>query len=233
MERIKTGIEGFDALVEGGIPLGSVILLSGTPGTGKTIFGLEFLYKGANESGEKCLYVTFEEKEGELKGQASQFGWNLDKLRESGNFQILSIPASSISKTTVNNITSIVEREGIKRVVVDSLSTLSINTPSVSPTAEDTGNFAVRRFIYLFIDKLKQLKGTTSILVSSTPDERSLSSDSVSEFICDGIIYLTYESMGGAHSRNLHVRKMRRTKNDEDIHPLEISSKGIVVHDLE
>jgi len=56
--------------------------------------------------------------------------------------------------------------------------------------------------------------------------------DYISEFISDGIIHITFESMGGEFSRSLLIRKMRRVKNDEDIHPLEISSKGIIIHNI-
>ena len=56
--------------------------------------------------------------------------------------------------------------------------------------------------------------------------------EGISEFLCDGVVLLNFESLGGEFSRSLLVRKMRHTKNEEDIHPLEISKKGLVVHKL-
>ena len=57
--------------------------------------------------------------------------------------------------------------------------------------------------------------------------------DGVSEFICDGVVLIKYESLGGDFSRTLRVRKMREVNNDEDIHPLEIGEKGIIIHSLD
>ncbi|MBU2561196.1 MAG: AAA family ATPase [Nanoarchaeota archaeon] len=232
IEKVKTGIKGFDELVGGGFSQGHTILLSGTPGTGKTIFGLQFLYNGAQKFNEKGLYITFEEKEGALKKQAAQFGWDFEGLMKKRMLQILSIPASTISKSTVKDIMRIVHRFKIKRLVIDSLSTLSINAPSNYHDGNEPNEFTIKRFIYSFVNELKKMDGATSILISQAPDENSLSRDEVSEFICDCIVYIMYESMGGEFSRSFTVRKMRGTKNDEDIHPLEIGGKGIVIHNI-
>jgi circadian clock protein KaiC len=109
---------------------------------------------------------------------------------------------------------------------------LSINTPIVSTNISDLGEFVIKRFIYSFIDSLKALKNTTTLMMSQNVSEDFLSSDRVSEFLCDGVVHLMYESMGGEFSRSLVIRKMRQVKNDEDVHPVEINSKGIVVHNI-
>ncbi len=230
--KIKTGIKGFDELIKGGFPKGSTILLSGTPGTGKTIFALEYLYNGATKFNENGLYVTFEEKKDNLKAQAKQFGWNLDQLEKSGKLRVLHIPTSSISKNTVKDVIERANQFKAKRLVIDSLSTLSINTPTTYTNVNEMNEYTIKRFIYTFIDELKQLKSITSLLISQVTDEKRLSRDTISEFICDGIVYIIYESMGGEFSRSLIVRKMRQVKNDEDVHPLEISKKGLVVHSI-
>ncbi len=231
MERIKTGIKGFDDLIEGGLPKGSSVLLSGTPGTGKTIFGLEFLFNGVKNN-EKGMYVTFEEEITNLIEQAKQFGWDLQKLAKNKDITILSIPTSEINNNTVNEVITLAKKNKVDRLVIDSLSTLAINVPTVKKENADISRSGVKRFIYSFVNNLKKANNTTSLIIAHTNDEKSLSKDSVSEFIADGIIHVTFESMGGEFSRSLIVRKMRRTKNDEDVHPLEISNKGLVVHTL-
>jgi len=232
MEKTKTGIKGFDKLVQGGFPKGKSILLSGTPGTGKTIFALQFLYNGAVKFDEKGFYITFEEKVDDLKSQAKQFGWDFDKLEKERKVKIINISASDISKNTVNEIISIAQESDVKRLVIDSLSTLSINTPVVATNVTDLGEFTIKRFIYSFLDSLRELKNTTSLLISQNVSEELMSSDKVSEFLCDGVIHIIYESMGGEFSRSLIVRKMREVNNDEDVHPLEINNKGLVVHSI-
>ncbi|MFH1683093.1 MAG: ATPase domain-containing protein [Candidatus Woesearchaeota archaeon] len=232
MVLTKTGIDGFDPLVTGGFPKGSHVLLSGTPGTGKTIFALEFIYNGATKFNEKGLYLTFEEKVSKLKKQALQFGWDFDILERERKAKIVSISSSELSKNTVKDIISMAKSSGVQRLVIDSLSTLAINTPLVFTNVTDLGDFTIKRFVYSFIDTLKELNDTTVLLVSQNQSNDSLSSDKVSEFLCDGVIHISYESMGGDYSRSLVIRKMRQTKHDEDIHPLEISQGGLVVHNL-
>jgi KaiC/GvpD/RAD55 family RecA-like ATPase len=232
MERTATGIKGFDKLVQGGLLRGKTVLLSGTPGTGKTIFALQYIYNGATMFNEPGVYITFEERVDSLKSQAMQFGWDLDRLEKEGKLRLLHIPVTTLNKNTVGNIIEIAKEFNAKRLVIDSLSTLSINTPSVISSAPHSGEFATKKFIYLFIDSLRQLKNTTTLLISQNASEGGISNDSVSEFVCDGVIQFIYESMGGDFSRSLVIRKTREIKNDSDIHPVEIGKEGIVVHDL-
>jgi circadian clock protein KaiC len=249
IERVKTGIRGFDELVQGGIPKGNTILLTGTPGTGKTIFGLEFLCNGAVQFKEKGLYVSFEQNTNSLIDQASSFGWDLESLIKKGQLEIIYIPISEIDKRTSSKILEKIAKEKIKRLVIDSISTLSVNAPIYGFMTDQTlidvekrrsflsppiiGDFIVKRFIYSFIDELHAANACTTLMISESAEKSEyLSRDTVSEFISDGVVLFTFESMGGEFSRSLVVRKMRNTKNDEDVHPLEISGKGLVVHSI-
>ncbi len=232
MIRTKTGIKGFDDLVEGGLPSGSTILLSGTPGTGKTIFALEFIFNGCTKFGEKCLYVSFEDKKNNIIEQGNQFGWNCaDLIKKKQLFFMEALP-SEINRHSVEEIIQLAKEKGIKRIVIDSLSSLSINAPSAITKDSSPSEHSVMKFVYDFLDKLRSQTEATSLVIAHTHEEKSLSKDNISEFLCDGIIHVTFESLGGEFSRSLMVRKMRRTKNDEDIHPLEITQKGLVVHSL-
>jgi len=230
IERTKTGIKGFDVLVQGGFPKGSSLLLTGVTGAGKTIFALEFLCNGVEKFSEKGVYVTFEENKRSLIEQARQFGWNLPLLEEKGMLRIISIPSTDINNNTVSDILEIVKSGNVKRLIIDSLSTLSLYLPSHEGNA--ITNYSVSRFIHSFIERLSKDRRVTTLLISQAKDDKSLSQDNISEFSCDGVIHLAFESMGGEFSRSLIVRKMRRTKNDDDIHPLEIKDSGIVVHNL-
>ena len=98
VKRVKTGIRGFDELVQGGFPIASTILLTGSPGTGKTIFGLQFLYNGASKFNEKGLYVTFEQTERALVEQAKLFGWDFEKYLKNKSIQILHISTREINQ---------------------------------------------------------------------------------------------------------------------------------------
>ncbi|MBD3253073.1 AAA family ATPase [Candidatus Pacearchaeota archaeon] len=247
--RVPTGIKGFDELIGGGFPKRSSTLICGGPGTGKTIFCMEYLIKGATEFNEKGLYVSFEQREDQIKDQAEQFGWDIDKLEKQGMIRILSIPVEKISEKTIKRIQNLVEDDNIKRLVIDSLSTLVINAPIFSSkqglaikdvVGEDVifsppvvGDYFVQRFLYGFIENLRDLECTSLLVGEADQSGKFISRDTLSEFVCDGIVLISFESMGGDFSRSLIVRKMRHTKNNEDVHPLEISNKGLVVHSIE
>ena len=247
--RVQTGIKGFDELVQGGFPKNSSILVCGGPGCGKTIFASEYIYNGAKKFNEKGMYVSFEQNSDSIKNQARQFGWNLSAMEKSGKIKLLSIPTSKLKRETLEEIKTIVKKEKIKRLVIDSLSTLVINAPiyttpselSVQDVVGDNiifsppviGDYVAKRFIYQLIESLRDLDCTTILISEAAEKGEYITRDTLSEFACDGVIILSFESMGGDYSRSLIIRKMRGTKNDEDVHPVEISKKGITIHKIE
>ncbi|RLI24651.1 MAG: hypothetical protein DRO52_05275, partial [Candidatus Hecatellales archaeon] len=85
----RTGIDGLDELLGGGIPRGRCILVIGGPGTGKTILGAQFIYNGVKKYGEKGIIVTLEEGEATLKADMAKLGFNLDELENSGMIKII------------------------------------------------------------------------------------------------------------------------------------------------
>jgi circadian clock protein KaiC len=222
--RVKTNISGFDKLVEGGLPVGSNNLVIGTPGSGKTIFSIQYIVNGAL-SGEFGIYFTFEEKKESLFLQANQFGWDLEKMEKDGLLKIISIGTDDIGENTIGDIVEIITSLKTKRVVIDSVTTLSylfgdiFTGRKMDPT----------RFMYSFITGFNQIKDLTTLFIS----QKSSESSKVSEYICDGILSFDSESLGGSYSRNLSVKKMRSTKNDDDLHPFEIcDGQGIKIHNF-
>lgn len=230
MKRVKTNIKGFDNLIEGGFPENSLNLLTGDAGTGKTIFSIEYLYNLATIEKQNCIYFTFEEKKESLFQQAEQFGWNLEKLanKKKGFLKIISIKHESIDKNTVRDLIEIITNTKATNIVIDSISTLAFLVPKNNFNVGSDEN-EIRKFIYLFITKLKSISKLTGLIISQ---KDSIISNSIAKYICDGVIEIEYESMGGDYSRTLLIKKMRKTKNDEEIHPMEISNNGIKLHNL-
>ena len=249
LKRVATGIPGFDELVDGGFPEDASILVCGGPGCGKTIFCMQYLINGVTQFNEAGLYVTFEQRREDLIKQANQFSWDIEALEKSGKLTIISLPVEKITKNTMADIQKLVKTNNIKRLVIDSLSTLVINAPIYTTPSELAvqdivgdnivfsppiiGDYVVKRFVYNFIENLRELECTSLLISEASQNGEYITRDSLSEFACDGIVLITFESMGGAYSRSLIVRKMRSTKNDEDVHPVEISDKGIIVHKIE
>ena len=82
VQKLPTGIEGFDDVCQGGLPIGRSTLISGTSGTGKTVFSLNFLYNGIRQFDEPGIFVTFEESPLDILRNAASFGWNLQEMVE-------------------------------------------------------------------------------------------------------------------------------------------------------
>lgn len=89
MERLSTGIDELDALIQG-YPKGKTFLVSGDAGTGKTILALHFL-NACCKDGLKSIYIAMEENPEDLKAQAASFGWDLAKYEEKGLLQIIGV----------------------------------------------------------------------------------------------------------------------------------------------
>jgi circadian clock protein KaiC len=86
---IQTGISGLDAIFRGGIPKGNVLLVEGAAGTGKTLLGIEFIYRGATQYDEPGLIVTFEVSPRRLMRDAAGFGWNLEELQQQNKVKLI------------------------------------------------------------------------------------------------------------------------------------------------
>jgi KaiC/GvpD/RAD55 family RecA-like ATPase len=222
-ERIKTAIPGFDDIVAGGFVKNSVNLLSGGAGTGKSIFCLQFLFNGATQFNEKGVYISSEESILDLKSDLAQFGMDFNQVADMVKFVFIS-PYEITN--FAEKIKDTLKQHTPCRVVIDSVT-------SLVSTLED--EFERRKELFLIIRLMKDMDCTT-LLVSENPgggDEGQYSRYGVEEYMADSVILLNFESMGGNYSRTLSVRKMRKTKHNEDVHPLEISEKGIVVHHIQ
>ncbi len=215
MERTKTYIKGLDDLIEGGIPKGDVMLLSGTCGAGKTVFGLQFLCM-SNEPG---IFVSFEEELDKIKIAANNMGWDSDSLEEKNKIRFLKYDPFKIEDVfdiIENNIREI----GAKRIVIDSVSALGIYVKDKSE---------LRRMI-LQISNILRKNSCTSIMISEVlPNSNRLSRFGVEEFVSDSVILLQNILVDGEYKRGINVWKMRSTAHSNKIHPYKITSKGFEV----
>ncbi len=245
VKRIKTGISGLDKLIEGGIPVGFNTLVIGGPGTGKTIFGLQYIYYGAI-SGENGVYVSLESDINELKDQAIEFGWNLEELEKLGKIILLKIPLNKKDFDIFNTIENAVKKINAKRLVFDSLITFSvnfdqfkipldykINTDLKSMIGDDAMIFykgkSRQRTVYLLIDKLHSLGLTNLIITASEESQSKLTVDGVSEYVGDGLIRL-HSVEGEEQFNTLNIIKMRLTNVNKGIYNFTFSKNGITIN---
>lgn len=215
--KISTGISGLDKLMGNGFEQGSINLVTGKTGCGKSIFSMQFLIYGAKMK-EKGLFVTTEESSDYLKKQAEGIGWDLSSIEKQGMLKILTIEPFDIDML-MTKISEVVRTFGAKRVVIDSLSMfeLYIDEP-----------FKIRKSMFKFLEKLKELGITTVVTAEIPEDSNNLSRTGVIEFLVDCVIVLQYLSIA-KYKRSLMVRKMRTSKHSMDIHPFEIGPSGIEI----
>ncbi|MFZ1039440.1 MAG: ATPase domain-containing protein, partial [Candidatus Bathyarchaeia archaeon] len=88
-EKTATGIQGLDELVGGGIPKGRVVLVIGGPGSGKTIFAAQFLYKGIKDHSENGIFVSLDESKEHFFDEMQQFGWDFRKAEGDMKFALI------------------------------------------------------------------------------------------------------------------------------------------------
>jgi KaiC/GvpD/RAD55 family RecA-like ATPase len=240
--RAATGVVGFDELIQGGFPRNSSVLVCGGPGTGKSIFCMQFLINGATKYGEKGMYLTFEQSADALRNQSSQFGVNLESLEKKGKIKIISVPVEQITPKTIEMIEDVVKKSGIKRLVVDSLSTLVVNAPIYTTPSELAvkdvvgenivfsppiiGDYIVKRFVYDFIERLRKLDSTNILISEASQNGEYITRDTLSEFVCDGIVFLSLQEM--LNMRRIQVKKMRET-----IHALKAKEFMILKNGIE
>ncbi len=220
VEKIKTGIEGLDELLNGGIPRNHSVFLAGPAGSGKTTLGLEFLYRGADRYGENGLYVSFEQTEEQIL-QDLPFNWNLKKYLDQGKIKVVKYDPYQY-EDIIDLIRSSVKENEAKRVVIDSITALTLYV-------DDTKD--VRKLILDMNEQLRKLQCTTVYtgeVKSGHQDE--VSRYGVEEFIADGVIVLKLSKEGSELSNKILVKKMRGTDHDKGVHPFKFERSGLKVY---
>lgn len=233
VERVKTGIPGFDTVLGGGIPKRNVVLLSGGPGTGKSILATQYLWNGL-QLGENGIYVSLEEHPVQVRVNMKQFGWDVKQFEAEGRFAIIDAFTGGVGEAAkrekyvvkdpddVNELIDVlrtaVKEVNAARVVVDSVSTLYLTKP------------AVARSVVLQLKKVLSGMGTTAILVSQVSvTERGFGGPGV-EHAADGIVRLDLDEVDGELVRSMIIWKMRGTAHSMKRHIFEITDEGVVVY---
>ena len=223
MERISTGVEGLDPLIQGGLPKNSTTLISGPPGGGKSIFCFQFIYDGL-KNGEKCLFLTLDKKVEGLLNQAKQLGFDFKQAIDSNQakFLYLNISKKFVYETMTNEILS----GNYNRIVLDSITPLSEMPIFMRPSEEekidtsminfeefpDDLSLPTRRLHLRYILSTLETSNSTSIVTSELPvGTPLLSRDGISEFLADAVITLSLDPT--MDRRKLSVMKMRSTKH--------------------
>lgn len=223
MERTKTGIPGLDDLLKGGIPRNQLVLLTGTAGTGKTIFCSQYIYQGLKTFKDNGVYLTLEERSDYIKENTKSFGWNFEPYEKAGTFNFIEYDPYR-AEDLVEILESTIRTVKARRVVIDSISALGLHIRDEEE---------LRRMIFNLSLSLRKLNCTAVMVSEIVYGTTGLSRYGVEEFVSDSVIALYYERFQSLFSRSIQVWKLRGSPHSEKLHPYEIGSEGITVNPYE
>ncbi len=213
IERVKTGIQGLDDLIEGGLPKDSITLVSGNSGTGKTTLSLQFLYNGVKSYNEPGIYIGLSESIQRILLAAERFHMSLDQFANDDKLVFSDIPALEINEIT--KIVKSIDRK-YKRLVIDPISAL---------TFKYEVDVSMREKIRELVELIREKQITALITTELIENSNSISRFG-EEFLCDNAIVLYYFREGARRFRGLEIRKARLTNHSEMVHLYKINSQS-------
>lgn len=223
IERTPTGIYNLDRLSAGGFVRDSTVLIRGDTGTGKTIFCLQYLYKGATEYNEPGVYISFSESINAIRKHGLAFGWELGKLMDKNKLMVLRYEPHeivNIMEQGGGSLRDSVESIGAKRIVIDSLTAYQMvfETP-----------YQANKSILGLFEMLNKWDATT-LVTSEFPVTLEHESGGRLGFLTDGIINFYNIRKKTERVRALEILKMRDTEHDNKIHFFSIGKNGITLN---
>jgi circadian clock protein KaiC len=223
--KAATGIRGLDAILDGGLPEGRVTLLSGGPGTGKTVLALQFLYGGA-AAGEAGVFVCFEERAEDLRANAAAMGMDLAAQEEVGALRVMTaeIPHRAVraGEFDIHGLLAILDGHmqavGAERVVLDAIDVLM--RIFGDPERE-------REELHALHDWLRDRGATAVITSKADPEGRQVYP--FLDFLADCVLFLDQRMARQVRTRRLRVVKYRGSDFLSNEHPYVLTPRGLVL----
>ncbi len=231
IEKLKTGISGFDQVAKGGLPKGRTTLVSGTAGSGKTVFAAQFLAEGLLKADQPGVFVTFEESPKDIRRNMISLGWDVPGWEAQDVWRFVDASPQLEDETIIMGnydlgallarIENAVRQVGAQRLVMDSLG-------AIFSRFEE--NSTIRRELLRIAAALKQLDVTAVMTAERKYEYGDLTRYGVEEFVADNVVILRNVLEGEKRRRTLEILKFRGTGHHKGEFPFTIiPSEGIVV----
>jgi circadian clock protein KaiC len=225
--KCPTGIKGFDEITEGGLPKNRTTLVSGNAGSGKTLFGIDFLIKGATDYNEPGILMSFEETEDELYKDVASLNMDLPGLVSKKKIMLehVVLERSDIQETDFNlegifvRLEEAIDSIGAKRAVLDTIE-------SIFAGITDIG--ILRLEIKRLFRWLKE-KQVTAIVTGEPGQNGSYTRHGLEEYISDCIILLDNRVRDQIATRRIRVIKYRGSSHGTSEYPFVINDEGLSV----
>ncbi len=227
LPKSPSGIKGLDEITEGGLPQGRPTLICGSAGSGKTLFSMEFLVRGAMDYGEPGVFVAFEEKVHELAMNVASLGFDLEKLEAENMIKLdhVQVNRSEIQETGEYDLDGLfirlghaIDSIGAKRVVLDTIESLFAGLDNLA---------ILRAELRRLFEWLKK-KGVTTVITGEQGDG-TLTRQGLEEYVSDCVILLDHRIANKISTRLLRIVKYRGTVHGTNEYPFLIDADGISI----
>lgn len=227
LQKVPTGIHGFDEITEGGLPKGRVSLIAGAAGSGKTVLAMSFLMNGAEQYGEPGLFVSFEESPADLETNFASQGLDLQALEGQGRIALdhIRIERSEMEETGEYDLEGLfvrlgadIDEIGAKRVVLDTIEVLfSAFNDEVIIRSE------IKRLFRWLADR-----GVTAV-VTGESGQGLITRHGLEEYVADFVVVLTHLVSDETATRRLRIVKYRGSAHGTSEYAFLIDQQGISV----
>jgi len=227
LAKSPTGIQGLDELTGGGLPKGRPTLLCGSAGCGKTLLAMEFLVRGAVESGEPGVFMAFEENTGELATNFASLGHDLKALAAQKKLVLewVHIERAEIEETGEYDLEGLFIRLG---QAIDSIGAKRVVLDTVEALFSGLSNTAILRAELRRLFRWLKDKGVTAIITGER-GESSLTRYGLEEYVADCVILLDHRVEGQMATRRLRIVKYRGSTHGTSEYPFLIDAGGISI----
>ncbi|ETW98323.1 MAG: circadian clock protein KaiC [Candidatus Entotheonella factor] len=231
VEKLTTGIAGFDFISNGGLPKGRTTLLAGTAGSAKTVFAVQFLAEGIVQYQERGVFITFEESAADIRANMIGFGWDIERWEAEGMWAFVDAsPQPEDESIVVGNydlgallarIEHAIRRVEATRVSMDSLGALFSRFDRDQLIRSELLRIAVG---------LKHIGVTALMTCERTADYGDISRYGIEEFVTDNVVILRNALEDEKRRRTIEILKYRGTSHQKGEFPLTVvPDAGIVV----
>jgi circadian clock protein KaiC len=230
--KIRTAIEGFDDISHGGLPIGRTTLVSGSSGTGKTLFCVQFIYNGIVQFNEPGVFITFEESPADIIKNAYSFGWNLQELIDNDKLFILDaspepegydIAGDFDLSALIERIQYAIKKYRAKRVAVDTVTAIF---------HQYDATHVVRRELFRLAARLKNSDVTTVMTTERIEEYGAIARFGVEEFVSDNVVIMRNVLEGEKRRRTIEILKLRGTTHMKGEYPFTMTYEGINIFPL-